>query len=123
MKMLLKLASGGCKGYFEEVDKYTFDNHGHALADDGVSPRYESSDYVLVNSDETLSINLCDSSPQALAILVRGLNLPSAPPAVGGSGFVREQPPFIKFIKGRTTSMLETKTGTVYKVSNKKIAA
>lgn len=122
MKYLLKLANGEGNGYFEEVTKHTFDNHKFALADDGVSPRYEFDDWVRVNEDGTLSIQLCEASPRDLSILVRGLSLPAAPIAVGGAGFLREQPAFIKFFKGRTTSMLETKTGKVYNITERKAA-
>jgi hypothetical protein len=47
MKYLLKLTDG----YFELVDKYTFDNHKFALADDGVSARYNFNEWVIVNDD------------------------------------------------------------------------
>jgi hypothetical protein len=121
MKHLLKLASGDGKGYFEEVDQYTFNNSKFALADDGVSPRYEDGDFVIVDDDGSITVHLACAQPQDLAVLVRGLNLPSAP-VVGGKGCVRETPPFIKFQKGRVTSMLETKTGTVYSMNNKRAA-
>ena len=120
VKFLLKLASGEGKGYFEEVSKYTFDNYRSALADDGTSPRYLENNWVIVQEDGTISCQLVNSNPRDFAILVRALELPAAPPSIGGLGFLRESPPFIKFVKGRTTSMLETKTGTLYKVSGKK---
>jgi len=112
MKYLLKLANGDGKGYFEMVDKYTFDNSKFALGEDGVSPRYELNDWVLVNDDGKIALSLVSGSPQDLAILIRGLELPQAPPRVEG-GFIRE-PMFINFRKGRSERMLNLKTGKLY---------
>ena len=108
MKYLLKLANG----YFELVDKYTFDNSKFALAEDGESPRYEPNDWVVVNDDGRIAISLINGSPQDLAILIRGLELPPAPCKVEG-GFIRE-PVFINFRKGRSERMLNVKTGKLY---------
>lgn len=121
MKHLLKLATGEGKGYFEEVDQYTFDNAKYALADDGITPRYEEGDFVLVDDDGSMTVHLQAADPQVLAILVRGLNIQAAQ-TVGGKGFIRDVPPYIKFQRGNATKMLETKTGTLFSMNGKKPA-
>lgn len=105
MKYLLKLVDG----YFEEVDQYTFDNRQYAIADDGVSPRYTEDDWVCFNEDGTITVHLYNSPGVNLSILQRALSLQVSPQSVPG-GFVRE-PTMIKFLKGKTMTMLELKTG------------
>jgi hypothetical protein len=112
MKYLLKVANGDGKGYFELVNKYTYDNHKFALSDDGLSPRYELNDWVMVGEDGSISMQLTQGNPQDLAILIRGLELPPSPAKVEG-GFIRE-PVVIKFCKGRSITMLELKTGEMW---------
>lgn len=118
MKYLLKLANGDGKGWFEKVNKHTFDNYQYALADDGVSPRYEMNQWIMVNDDGTVSMQLTNAPQQDIAVLVRGLSIPPFTQGIPG-GTIRE-PTHIKFVKGRTASMLEVKTGVVYSVTAKK---
>lgn len=113
MKYLLKLANGEGKGYFELVNKYTYDNYKFALADDEISPRYELNDWVVVNDDGTISIHLNSGSRQDLGILLRGLDLPAATGAVPG-GFIRE-PHAVTFRIRNSLRLLNLKTGKLYK--------
>lgn len=122
MKYLLKLASGEGKGYFETVDKFAFDNHKFALADDGVSPRYEVNDWAVLGDDGTLSLQLQNANPQDLAILIRGLQLPQASPAKVDGGFIRE-PMLLKFHKGNSIKIWERQTGLVYTATQQKKVA
>lgn len=113
MKYLLKLASGEGKGYFEMVNKYTYDNYKSALADDEINPRYEPNDWVVVNDDGSISMQLNNGSRQDLGILLRGLELPSVTGTVPG-GFIRE-PATVKFRIRNTMRLLDLKTGKLYK--------
>lgn len=105
-RYLLKLADGG--GYFEEVDKYTFDNSKSALAEDSDTPRYMDNACVVIKEDGTLSIQMVNVPVRDIAILQRALQA-IAPERVQG-GFIRE-PQTIKFRKGKTIVMREMKTG------------
>jgi hypothetical protein len=108
MKYLLKLAT--VEGYFEQVDKFTFDNAKFALAENGEGPRY-TDDSVVVTDDGKLFINLSECPLRDIAILQRALEA-QCPGAVPG-GFIRE-PQVVKFLKGKTLTMLEVKTGTMW---------
>jgi hypothetical protein len=108
MKYFLKLATDD--GYFEQVDKFTCENSKFALADSGDGPRY-TNDFVIVNDDGTISLSLNTCPLRDIAILQRALEA-VAPGAVPG-GFIRE-PQIVKFQKGKTLTMLELKTGTMW---------
>jgi hypothetical protein len=114
MRYFLKLADDN--GYFEEVDKYTFDNHKFALSDDGQSARYLLNDHVRVNEDGTTSIQLVDAPSRDLAILARVLDARTPLGDAAGKGFVRE-PETIKFRKGKSLIMRELKTGEEWRKS------
>ena len=112
MKYLLKLAT--TEGYFEQVDKFTFDNAKFALADSGDAPRYTENDFVIVDDDGKISMRLNSCPLRDVAILQRALEA-QCPGSVPG-GFIRE-PPVVKFRKGKVLTMLELKTGTRWKAA------
>ena len=93
MRYFLKLAT--TDGNWEEITKYTFDNSRLAVADDEVSPRYTMNDFVIVNDDDTVSMQLTGCSLKDIYIFQRYLKATAA--EVPG-GFVRE-PVVMKFLK------------------------
>jgi hypothetical protein len=113
MRFFLKLADAD--GFFEEVDKWTFENSKFALSDDGQSARYLT-DYAQVEEDGSLSIKLDLAPVRDLAILARLLDAKTPLGDAAGKGFVRE-PEIVKFRKGKSLIMRELKTGEEWRKS------
>lgn len=107
MRYFLKLADGD--QYFEEVDKFTYDNYKFALSDGGNGPRYLFNNWAILN-DGWLSLQLTDCPLRDVAILQRGLEA-IAPAKVDG-GFIRE-PQAIRFSK-RNKVFLRLKNGEIF---------
>ncbi len=108
MRYFLKLVEGD--QYFEEVDKYTFDNYKYALADNGNDPRYLLNNWVISKDDGKVSINLTDCDPRDFAIFARALSAIVPEKVLGG--FIREQPA-IRFFK-RNKLILRLKNGEIF---------
>lgn len=115
MRYFLKMAQSDL---FDEVDKYTFDNHKYALADDGESPRYLPNSWMIAHDDGTVSVSLVESPSRDLPILGRSVSATMPDKAGLGNPFVNE-PAVVKFKRGKLIIMRELKTGEEWK---KKIA-
>lgn len=107
---------------WENVTEFLFENRKLALNDMQDGPRY-TDDFAIKDKDKnTISVSY-SGDPEAIGQMVKAFSIREAA-AIAGGGFIRE--PSHVHLKGKSVKqlgfLLDLKTGTRYKVLEKKDA-